>query len=391
MEDSKHSRYSEESNQEDDIETMEPTKKRGVKAGTIRKKYARRSSNERERVIAAARNFEDWRAVAIANGVPIPTAYGWIRNSDDDTPKKRGGARHCKVNPEIVEKIISYVEKDPLISLMEIHERLITDECLSLSVPTIHKYLDCQLYSVKKVFPQPVAMNSMENKAKRAAYVSAVLEKTGCGKTVVYIDETNCNLFLRRNFGRSRKGTRCSVKLPTSKGKNIHIIGGITQTGIQHWERRRGSYRKEDCCNFLRNLLRNMEEPMSEIVVVLDNAPVHVSLESVSQEEEFRGLELLRLAPYSAPLNPIEEVWSIFKSEAKKQHRHCLPGLLSNPTPDGMTQTEHRLQYLERIIDASMTKITNVICMKVCNHVQKHFNNCLALRDLNMGDQVNQH
>ena len=87
----------------------------------------------------------------------------------------------------------------------------------------------------------------------------------------------------------------------------------------QYWERRRGSYRKDDCSDFLRRLLRRIDEPTSEIVVVLDNAPVHVSLESVSQEEEFQGVELLMLATDSAPLNPIEECWSVFKSEVKVQ------------------------------------------------------------------------
>ena len=37
-------------------------------------------------------------------------------------------------------------------------------------------------------------MNSVENKTKRAAYASTIMEKIGLGKTVVYIDETNCNL-----------------------------------------------------------------------------------------------------------------------------------------------------------------------------------------------------
>ena len=50
----------------------------------------------------------------------------------------------------------------------------------------------------------------------------------------------NYDFFLRRSFGRSRKGTRCTVKAPTSKGKNV--IGGISQTGLLYFERRRGSF-----------------------------------------------------------------------------------------------------------------------------------------------------
>ena len=55
-------------------------------------------------------------------------------------------------------------------------------------------------------------------------------------------------------------------------------------------------------------LLRQVHEPMSDVVIVFDNAPVHVFLESVLQEEEFNGVLPLRLAlTVHAPRNPIEE------------------------------------------------------------------------------------
>ena len=54
-------------------------------------------------------------------------------------------------------------------------------------------------------------------------------------------------------------------------------------------------------------MLRSVTEPLHNVVVVSDNAPVHCSLETVFEEEEFSGARLLRTAPYSAPINPIEE------------------------------------------------------------------------------------
>ena len=38
---------------------------------------------------------------------------------------------------------------------------------MNMSTTTIHKYLEGQFYSVKKVLPQPSAMNSAENKEKK--------------------------------------------------------------------------------------------------------------------------------------------------------------------------------------------------------------------------------
>ena len=56
---------------------------------------------------------------------------------------------------------------------------------------------------------------------------------------------------------------------------------------------------------------------MENVVIVCDNAPVHVRLETVVEEEEFESATILRLGPYSAPLNPIEECWSVLKSHIK--------------------------------------------------------------------------
>ena len=133
-------------------------------------------------------------------------------------------------------------------------------------------------------------------------------------------------------------------------------------------------------------MLRAAQEPYGNVLVVCDNAPCHSGLEDVFEEEEFRGAQLLRLAPYSAPLNPIEEVWSVMKADMKRQLAAAMPRLLRDPTPEGLTQTEHRLRHLEAVIDKSVERITPMVCMRVCNHVQRHFAACIALRDLAMGD-----
>ena len=40
-------------------------------------------------------------------------------------------------------------------------------------------------------------MNSVSNKEKRRDYVQALMDKEGQGKFIIFIDESNCNLFLR--------------------------------------------------------------------------------------------------------------------------------------------------------------------------------------------------
>lgn len=359
-------------------------KRRGVKTGTKRGKYTKRTAkdNATNRILRAAKDDQDWKAIAEANGIPIQTAYGWIRRSGER--KKCGGRRFTKVNGQHIAKMMEYVEENPLITLQEISAKLATETDITISTNTVHRHLQGQLYTVKKILPEPAAMNTEENKQKRKAYVEKIMNRIGSGKTVIYMDETNANLFLRRSQGRARKGLRCMPKCPTAKGKNVHILGSISQHGLVYWERQRGSYKKEDCQNWLRTMLRTITEPLCNIVVVCDNAPVHSDIECVVEEEEFVGVEIVRMSPYSAPLNPIEECWSTMKAAMKRYLAENVASLMD--TPPGMTQTEHRMQFLEHCIDLAVAKITPILCLKTCNHVQKHFPDVMQMKELGMGD-----
>ena len=99
---------------------------------------------------------------------------------------------------------------------------------------------------------------------------------------------------------------------------------------------------------------------MGKIVVVSDDAPVHTDLERITREQEFLGTENLRLTPYSAPLNPIEECWSVLKAELKKTLSETFAELMAEPEL-GMSVTEHRLRYLEMKINSAIPKITPLL------------------------------
>lgn len=355
--------------------------RRGLVPGTKRGPYKRTPPDARQRVLDVYKAGGDWKLAAEANGINTRTAYGYITKPDGFVPARRGGATATKVSTAMEDKMIEYVEENPLVTLAEIGRKLHQDMGVSLSTNTIHKHLNGRLYTVKKVLAQPVGMNSQENREKRAQFVRKVMEATGQGRTLIYMDETNVNLFLRRSQGRARRGTRCSVLAANSKGPNVHVIGAMSQTGMIHWERRRGSFRKEDCGQWLRRTLQACHPPLEQVTVICDNAPAHTDLETVVAE--FPGVELLRTAPYSAPLNPIEAVWSSMKASMKAAMAASFDEMMN--TAPGLTQQEHRLRFLEARIDAAMERITPVMCLQFCNHVQRHYAGCMALADLSMG------
>jgi hypothetical protein len=64
----------------------------------------------------------------------------------------------------------------------------------------------------------------------------------GAGKHIVYIDESNGNLFCTRTIGRSKVGQRATITLTGSKGPNVHMLAGLTELGLLNFTRRRGPY-----------------------------------------------------------------------------------------------------------------------------------------------------
>ena len=102
---------------------------------------------------------------------------------------------------------------------------------------------------------------------------------------------------------------------------------------------------------------------------------------------EFEGVTILRAAPYSAPLNPIEECWSVMKAAMKRHMAETFDEMMAAP-PAGTTQTEYRMQYLEAAIDQAMQTITPLVCLRTCNHVQRFFPAMMAQEDLAMGDNL---
>ena len=114
-------------------------------------------------------------------------------------------------------------------------------------------------------------MNNVENKTKSQFVQSILAVMREENSHVVYVDETNRNLFSKREYGRSAIGKRAVSRLPASKGLNIHILGAISQNGLEYWEKRRGNYFKR----LIRILIGN-GILLQNIVIVCDNLAIPI-------------------------------------------------------------------------------------------------------------------
>ena len=235
-------------------------------------------------------------------------------------------------------------------------------------------------------------MNSAINKSKRKTYVQTLKQYLQSYNTtaVIWMDESNCNLFITRKQGRSLVGARANYVRCTSKGPNVHIIAGLWMEGFVHYERRRGSNTKQSVHDFMQNLVAaavatERGRRVETIVIVLDNAREHLGIEDrdFSAVDDGKNIVFLKLGPYSHLLNPIELAWSQVKSNIKRTLKTKLRHL-ENPPPT-LTQGEHKLRVMEKAIDDAMVapfapdlfQATGFI-----SHVSRYYDVCEDLQDL---------
>lgn len=341
-----------------------------------RKKYNTYSETDRERIVACANRGEDWVSLAGTLNVNYKTAYGWI-SSGRELPHKKGGKKPKLLQNEQVDIIMGWLEENCTLTLKQIKDKINNEFQIEIGTTAIGNYLEGRLFTLKQVHKQPVNMNSHENKIRRAEYVRLLNGYIQEGKQIVWIDETNFNLFCRRTRGRSKTGNRAIQLLPASRGPNIHLIGGISAAGVVLIERRRGSFNSQAANRWLESLMISWENAgnrLHDLVIVCDNAPCHSRLEEVTNNTP---VILLRLAPYSPMLNPIETIWSKIKCYVKQN--------LQVPVAVGQGLQEQRLVYLENIIDQAKNTIVGGDCARSAQHATSFNGAVLALDDMRVG------
>lgn len=132
----------------------------------------------------------------------------------------------------------------------------------------------------------------------------------------------------------------------TGKGDNIHVIACASEDRLEYYESRFGSFTAEAFNEFVAHLLHHisLSHDLSEIVLVVDNAPYHANVHDVLHDNDLAPAVILKLGPYSPMLNPIESMFSVYKSAVKRflaRHRSAILQV-----PSGSSIVAHRTRYL---------------------------------------------
>jgi transposase len=143
-------------------------------------------------------------------------------------------------------------------------------------------------------------------------------------KNLVFIDETGINLAMTRHYGRGEGGIRVYDDRPGNKGKNITLIGAMTDEGLIATMTFCGSLNSDSFLVFIEQIL--LPQLWIGAILVMDNLPVHYAQTAKSLIESV-GAKVKFLPPYSPDLSPIELCWSKLKQIIRSAKAHTSEAL----------------------------------------------------------------
>ena len=164
-------------------------------------------------------------------GIKKKTAYSWIKSGRSES-KQREGKKPTKLTAQQIDELVLLVEEDNQLTLKQLSSKIFILFGIQVSIAKIHNYLANRVITLKTCHVEPSTMNSDENKQRRKMYVEKISESMLYNKHLIWMDETNLNLFYRRTQVRSKAGERAVIRRPTSRGQNTHVIGAISANGV---------------------------------------------------------------------------------------------------------------------------------------------------------------
>ena len=133
---------------------------------------------------------------------------------------------------------------------------------------------------------------------------------------LVFLDECGVNTNLHRLYAGAPKGQRAVGVAPRNWKSNTTVVGALSLQGVQAAMTLEGALDTSTFELFIEHYLLPTLKPGQ--VVIADNLSAHKS-QKVRQMIEGKGCFWVFLPTYSPDFNPIEKLWSQFKSYLRKR------------------------------------------------------------------------
>ena len=133
---------------------------------------------------------------------------------------------------------------------------------------------------------------------------------------LVFLDECGVNTTLHRRYARAPRGQRAVGVVPRNWEHNTTVVGALSLQGVQAAMTLKGALDGAAFEVFIEHFLCPVLQPGQ--IVIADNLGAHKSprVKELIEEKECLWVPL---PTYSPDLNPIENLWSQFKSHLRKE------------------------------------------------------------------------
>lgn len=333
--------------------------------------YAKVTNEKREQVIEQYLTTGDsMTQIAIDNRLAYSTARSIINTYSKENrvhSKPRGGNQvEPSISNEALELMESRLIDDPMLTLQQLHDLLLDNFDIDVSLATIHQYCYKKIcFTLKCVRPLPEKRNDEDTLEARYQYIKDILEQNITYESnCIFVDEAGFNSAQIRKHGRSKKGESADVIVQQSKSVNHTIIAAISHHGMElcHVKLVTGGTTADIFIDFLKLLFNKLRNEQNPQYIIMDNAPIHRSSKVANFVEEYmkdRNVihKIKFLPPYSPFLNPIEECFSKMKYYVKRQP---------------LTKKRNMTQVLKEATEC----VTREDCQGWVNHSKQFFLRC---------------
>jgi transposase len=302
------------------------------------------------------------KSAAATFQVPYPTVvriYAKFLKEGVTAKKTQGGRKPRKLCEEEVQSIREWLDEDCTLTLAELQVKLRTARRISISLTTIRTYILEFNYTLKRVQTIAAASANPERDAERRVYSEWFLRMTNSGRIIVYFDETGFQVSMRRYYGRAPAGQRALRVVPAIKTTNRTVMAAMSRDGLIHYKALEGPGNRVRLLQYLDELFTIFEaREMTRVILVMDNAVFHRCAE-IRAAIEGKGHELAFLPAYSPFFNPIENMFSQWKS------------LVRGGSPGNEAE-------LMGMVGSFMGIVTREHCQNYCQHAISNAIDCLA-------------
>jgi transposase len=203
----------------------------------VRRSYNRISNKNREKILSKIKQGVSTKAISDALELNYWTVLKIVNNyqlSGHTNTKKLGGDRCSKLDNVKKNQIRKWVDKNCLLTLREISQKIFDSYGLDVSQSTVDRCLRSFHYTLKAISLVPAPRNTESTILKRLEYAQKFrnYEVSHNSERLVFLDEVGFAVSSRPKKGRSLQGTSSYVDVPAARTRNISVLAAMNKNGM---------------------------------------------------------------------------------------------------------------------------------------------------------------